>query len=196
MSRADISVKHWWNLPISNPKPDLLNINACTKFGKIPWYSHKLSSRKENIGVSQADNSFNFDEIYPLAIPNQISTILMHIPCLVKIHWCLLKLSYQNKIRTEGHSYDWQMDRQDGQTTGHPTWNCNTPPLSCGRVKNLALIQFTHITVIFFLTQSQTWDKTHDLFFLFLDSQLFAIKSNITSSYMWLLYFIIWQNKG
>ena len=32
-SRADNSVKHWLNLPISNPKPDLLNINACTKFG-------------------------------------------------------------------------------------------------------------------------------------------------------------------
>ena len=31
--RADNSVKHLLNLPISNPKPDLLHINACTKFG-------------------------------------------------------------------------------------------------------------------------------------------------------------------
>ena len=38
-----------------------------------------------------------FDEIHPLAIPNQISTISMHIPSLVKIHWCLLKLSSGNK---------------------------------------------------------------------------------------------------
>ena len=30
MSRADISVKHWRNMPISNPKPDFLHINACT----------------------------------------------------------------------------------------------------------------------------------------------------------------------
>ena len=32
MSRADNSVKSWRNLPISNPKPDLHNINAHTKF--------------------------------------------------------------------------------------------------------------------------------------------------------------------
>ena len=33
---ADNSFKHWRKLPISNPKPDLLNINACTKFGQNP----------------------------------------------------------------------------------------------------------------------------------------------------------------
>ena len=38
-----------------------------------------------------------FDKICPLAIPNQISTVLMHIPSLVKIHWCLLKLSSGNE---------------------------------------------------------------------------------------------------
>ena len=36
MSRADNSVEIWWNLPISNPKPDLHNINAQTKFGENP----------------------------------------------------------------------------------------------------------------------------------------------------------------
>ena len=36
MSRADNSVKIWRNLPISNPKPDLHNIIAHTKFGKNP----------------------------------------------------------------------------------------------------------------------------------------------------------------
>ena len=40
-----------------------------------------------------------FDEIYPLAIPNQISTISMHIPSLVKIHWSLLKISSGNENR-------------------------------------------------------------------------------------------------
>ena len=32
LSRADNSVKIWRNLPISNPKPDLLNVNAYSKF--------------------------------------------------------------------------------------------------------------------------------------------------------------------
>ena len=40
------------------------------------------------------------DEICPLAIPNQISTISIHIPSLVKIHWYLLKLSSRNKNLT------------------------------------------------------------------------------------------------
>ena len=37
------------------------------------------------------------DEINSLAIPNRISTISMHIPSLVKIHWYLLKLSSRNE---------------------------------------------------------------------------------------------------
>ena len=36
MSRADNSVKIRQNLHISNPKPDLHNINAHTKFGENP----------------------------------------------------------------------------------------------------------------------------------------------------------------
>ena len=36
-------------------------------------------------------------EICPLAIQNQISTILMYTPRLVKIHWHLLKLSSGNE---------------------------------------------------------------------------------------------------
>ena len=63
-----------------------------------------------------ADNSVKIDKICPLAIPNQIFTISMHIPSLVKIHWYLLKLLSVNKNKT----YVWQMDRQmdrhmDGQ---------------------------------------------------------------------------------
>ena len=38
MSRADNSKKIWWNLPISNPKPDIQNINAHTKFGVFSSY--------------------------------------------------------------------------------------------------------------------------------------------------------------
>ena len=36
VSRADNSVKILRNLPISNPKPDIYNINAHTKFGENP----------------------------------------------------------------------------------------------------------------------------------------------------------------
>ena len=35
-SLVDNSLKIWRNLPISNPKPDLHNINAHTKFGENP----------------------------------------------------------------------------------------------------------------------------------------------------------------
>ena len=37
------------------------------------------------------------DEICTLAIQNQIFSISMHIPSLVKIHWYLLKLSSRNE---------------------------------------------------------------------------------------------------
>ena len=36
VSRADNSLKIWQNLPISNPKSDIHNINAHTKFGENP----------------------------------------------------------------------------------------------------------------------------------------------------------------
>ena len=68
------------------------------------------------MGVSRADNSVIFNEICPLAIPNQISTISMHIPSLDKIHWCLLKLSSGNEMDgwTDGRTTD---GRTDGRTT-------------------------------------------------------------------------------
>ena len=36
VSRADNSVNILRNLPISNPKPDLLNVNAYSKFDENP----------------------------------------------------------------------------------------------------------------------------------------------------------------
>ena len=36
MSPVDNFIKIWQNLPISNPKPDLQNINAHTNFGENP----------------------------------------------------------------------------------------------------------------------------------------------------------------
>ena len=36
VSQADNSVKIQLNLPINNPNPDLLNVNAYSKFGENP----------------------------------------------------------------------------------------------------------------------------------------------------------------
>ena len=60
MLRADISVKNWKHLPISNPKPELHNIDAHTKFDENLLTFTQVITRKS-------------DEICPLAIPNQIS---------------------------------------------------------------------------------------------------------------------------
>ena len=49
VSRADNSVnsvKNWQNSPISNPKPDLHNINAYTKFGENPLMFTQVIIRK------------------------------------------------------------------------------------------------------------------------------------------------------
>ena len=50
VSRADYSVKNWRNLPISNPKPDLYNINAQTKFGENPLMFTQVTIRKRKYG--------------------------------------------------------------------------------------------------------------------------------------------------
>ena len=49
VSRADNSVKIWRNLPISNPKPDLHNINAHTKFGENPLIFTQVIIRKRKM---------------------------------------------------------------------------------------------------------------------------------------------------
>ena len=50
MSWADNSVKNWQNLPISNPKPDLHNINAYIKFGENPFIFTQAVIRKQKYG--------------------------------------------------------------------------------------------------------------------------------------------------
>ena len=50
MSRADNSVKIGQNLPISNPKPDLLNVNAYNKFGENPLLFTQVIVRKQKYG--------------------------------------------------------------------------------------------------------------------------------------------------
>ena len=50
MSQADNSVKIWRNLPFSNPKPDLLNVNAYNKFGENPLLFTQVIVRKWKYG--------------------------------------------------------------------------------------------------------------------------------------------------
>ena len=57
LSQADNSVKNQQNLPISNPKSDLHNINAHTKSGENPLTFTQVSIKKEDTDVLWADNS-------------------------------------------------------------------------------------------------------------------------------------------
>ena len=50
MSWADNSVKIWRNLPISNPKPDLLTVNAYSKFCENPLLFTQVTVRKRKYG--------------------------------------------------------------------------------------------------------------------------------------------------
>ena len=54
VSRADNSVRIWRNLPISNPKPDLLNVNAYSKFDENPLLSTQVIIRKQKYGRALA----------------------------------------------------------------------------------------------------------------------------------------------
>ena len=50
VSRADNSVKIRQNFPISNPKPDLLNVNAYNKFGENPLLFTEVIFQKRKYG--------------------------------------------------------------------------------------------------------------------------------------------------
>ena len=121
------SVKNRQNLSISNPKTDLQNFNAHTKFGENPLIFTKVIFQKWKYGCGRGQITLSkIDEICPLTIPNQISTMSMHTPSLMKIHWHLVKLSSGNE-NTDGRMID-------GPTHGQPMWYNTTPPLSCGGV--------------------------------------------------------------
>ena len=55
VSRADNSIKIWRNLPISNPKPHLHNINAHTKFGENPLMFTQVIIRKQKTDGRMTD---------------------------------------------------------------------------------------------------------------------------------------------
>ena len=50
VSRADNSIKNRRNLPNSNPKPDIHNINAHTKFDENPLLFTQVLVRKRKYG--------------------------------------------------------------------------------------------------------------------------------------------------
>ena len=50
MSRTDNSINILRNLPISNPKPDLLNVNAYSKFDENPLLFTQVIIRKRKYG--------------------------------------------------------------------------------------------------------------------------------------------------
>ena len=57
VSQADNSIKIWQNLPISNPEPDLHNINAHTKFGENPlMFTHVIIRKRKTDGWSMKWN--------------------------------------------------------------------------------------------------------------------------------------------
>ena len=53
--QADNSVKNWQNLPISNPKPDLYNTYAHTKFSENPLIFTQVITGKQNIDRQRLD---------------------------------------------------------------------------------------------------------------------------------------------
>ena len=73
---------------------------------KIPWHLLTLSSGKQKYGHLGQITPSKFDEIYPFAIPCQISTISIYIPNLVKINWCLLMLSSRNEDMGVSQAYN------------------------------------------------------------------------------------------
>ena len=64
---------------------------------KIPWYLLVIVRETKIWAYLGQITPSDFDKIFSLAIQNQISTISMHIPSLVKNHWCLIKLSSGNE---------------------------------------------------------------------------------------------------
>ena len=59
MRQADNSVKNWQNLPYSNPKPALHNINAHTKFDENPLTYTKVIVRKWKYGLQMGEHMDN-----------------------------------------------------------------------------------------------------------------------------------------
>ena len=83
MSRADNYVKNWWNWYLSNPKPDLHNINAYTKFSeKLLTFTQVIIQKQQCRRVLGHIRDMvtlpKTDEICPLTIPNMVHVKLKY----------------------------------------------------------------------------------------------------------------------
>ena len=92
MSRADNFVKKLRNLTISDPKLDLHNINAHTKFGENPFIFTQDITRKRNYGRTVVRQTAGRTDGYT---ENQLETIIV---------WRGLKRTLLDKKRTAWHA--------------------------------------------------------------------------------------------
>ena len=126
LSQADNSVKNWWNFPISNPKSDLHNINAHSKFGENPLISTQVNIHKWKYDLPQADNSIKNWLNFPISIPKPNPHNIN-----AKSKFGENPLTFTQAI-VRKRKYGWTYNKQtDGQTQ---TWNHNILSLSCGGV--------------------------------------------------------------
>ena len=146
--RGQITVENGRNLPISKSKLDLHNINAHIKFDenslRFTCYCPKMKIRmfRGQITLSK------IDENCPLGPLNQICTILMHIPSLVKIHWYLLKLSSRNE-NTDGQTDEWTGRRTNGRTHQHQRETEIKPSKMSSKGKGNIQFNWIHYVLIF-----------------------------------------------
>ena len=64
---------------------------------RLPWQIQMWNDNIPSLLCQGQITLSKIDEICPLAIQNQISTISMHIPSLVRIHWLFLVIIWKRK---------------------------------------------------------------------------------------------------
>ena len=138
VSRADNSVKIWRNLPISNPKPDLHNINAQTKFGENPLMFTQVIIRKRKTD-GQMDRLT--DNQHETIIPRHYCVAGYKKAINVILHRTRSKLFEETDLLPAGKQY-WQISCS--------RWGVNLYPLWV----NINRLQIGDIFLIFF---QKTW---------------------------------------
>ena len=108
MSRANNFVKIWGNLPISNPKPDLHNINAHTKLGENPLMFTQVTTRKQSM-----DGRMDV-QLRDWHTDVQHETI---IPCQYHVAGCILEYSSYLELCNvwfffQGFLVNWEIEKQ------------------------------------------------------------------------------------
>ena len=113
VSQADNSVKIWQILPISNPKPDLHNINAHTKFVESPLMFTQVIIRKRKMDrqtdVRQTDG--HIDVQRETIIPCHYCEAGYKKNILKELFWGWLSIIYGQwlKLGKLGHHKKWNM---------------------------------------------------------------------------------------